>query len=1856
MFAVGCSDIMVGIGKKPSKPEESVFTVNGDGNYTVKAKGGDVVVKVTTNLEYNVIIPDEASWLSLAESRAVREESLTFSVEENEELEQRSAVISIVDAEGKELDSITITQEGAEPVFTTDGEGNYIVKAEGGDVVVKITTNLQYDVIIPDEASWLSLAESRAVREESLNFIVEKNQELEERSVLVELKGADSEVLQRITIKQEGADPMFKSNAESEYWVEAKGGEVLIEVTTNLQYDIVIEDDASWVTLADTRAVREETLRFKASENEELEERSAVVDLKSVDGELLQSFTIKQKGADPVFTTDGENNYIVKAEGGEIELKVTTNMVYDVVADAEWLNIADTRAMREESIIVSVAKNEEFKERSAAILLTSSKGATLQEITITQESDAANVPDNQIWYLATSRIEPSVEAVFGANILSNDFADGKGVITFDGAVKSVTNQAFAKIEALAMIALPKSVESVEEGCFAECSNLEKFVSSFATLDNRALVVDEVMVAFAPKGLTSYTTPREAKRIGEYTFAYCMELVKVTVDYDTEVIGAWAFTHCEELVNAHIADSVNTIEAGAFSYCYKLGMSGAYTVEDGFIMRGGTIVGSTGSGGSGGSGGGAGGGGGGGAGGGGGYGGSGTLTIPSKVTTIAAEAFKNYDGINEVVIPESVTEIYAWAFIGCRSLERVVCLPTVPPTAVFVDEVWDAFDGQHDNRKIYVPRNSVKAYREAEGWREYAEDIVSIDGIDPDTPETYMINYTATAKVVPSSDDFDVNIVANVWDENTGEGIICFDGELTELGYSAFYAEDALLTIELPNSVTTLQNQVFGYCSNLKTVTLGTKVKSLGGYLFTGCTSLESVVLPNSLTTIGDGAFSNCQSLQSINIPNSVTSMGTAVFSYCNSLKEFTGKYATDYGRLLVVNSSLYAFAYGCGKTEYTIPGGISSIGKGAFYGCNTIERVTIQSQVTAIGEWAFRSCENLKSISIAEGVKSIGTYAFQSCTSLESITLPSTIKSIKDCAFNACDNLVSIYCKATTPPTGAFAMFLRNAPEGKIYVPYSSVDKYREASYWSDYKEDIVAYDFEKDEIYDPNVGEDTKIYYTATSKIEPYYTGVGVFGAEIVSNEWDATTGEGVICFDDEVTILGDNAFYQRANLKSITIPESVVSVSAKAFQMSGLQEFKGKFASEDGCCVVIDGVLVAFAPKSTTSYTIPADVVEIGDNAFGYCWSVESVTIPQSVKRIGNYAFYDCGALSDVLIAEGVESIGDTAFASCDVLESVTIPNSVTTVGASLFISCENLASVEIGAGITRLENRMFDSCYMLADVTIPESVTSIGKEVFMNCKSLESITLPSSIVSVGESAFYSCENLKSVYCEPTTPPAVVYNWSWSAFGGNAEDRKIYVPAESIDAYKSAEGWSEYADAIVGYNFTTGEIVLPRPNVASAEELQAALDGAIEGDNIITFVSDIVGPVIISQQEGKNIIIDGAGYQFDGTMYIHGNSRYNGAETLLIHNVDFQTSSNSLDFISQSYINGADVNYPHNITFENCTFAGGSVVVGLRLRQAKNVLIKSCRMEGGHSLAQLAACNNVVFDGVELTASRVVSLGSSTDVVINNCSFEATSYGLRAEPNGNLVVNNSTIKASQPIIVHKLNAGSYSVDLSGVNTLIPTVDGDYQVVFTNGDYRDTYVEPLGEWSITGAEGYKIFPEAEVADERAVDLGLSVKWASCNVGANAPEECGDYFAWGEIAPKEVYTLDNCLTNGLKLDDISGNPQYDAAAANWGGDWRVPTIAEFQELIDNCTWESVCLNDMQGMQVTGPNGNSIFLPAAGTCPNGSPTSVGVRGYYWSSTPYEEGKTSAYAINFLGEYYNSYWIGRYNSLSIRPVID
>ena len=185
--------------------------------------------------------------------------------------------------------------------------------------------------------------------------------------------------------------------------------------------------------------------------------------------------------------------------------------------------------------------------------------------------------------------------------------------------------------------------------------------------------------------------------------------------------------------------------------------------------------------------------------------------------------------------------------------------------------------------------------------------------------------------------------------------------------------------------------------------------------------------------------------------------------------------------------------------------------------------------------------------------------------------------------------------------------------------------------------------------------------------------------------------------------------------------------------------------------------------------------------------------------------------------------------------------------------------------------------------------------------------------------------------------------------------------------------------------------------------------------------------------------------------------------------------------------------------------------------------------------------------------------------------------------------------------------------------------------------------------------------PVNKVQTHQAIDLGLpsGTKWASCNVGANKPEEYGDYYAWGETTTKKEYTKENYqyYENGKYLNigaDISGT-QYDVARAKWGGKWRIPTKDEVKELVDNCKYEWTTLNGVKGGKFTGPNGNSIFFPAAGRRWHGDLYGAGSNGDYWSSTQNPGYSGSAYYLGFYSGraywYYNVRGYGR----SVRPVV-
>ena len=347
-------------------------------------------------------------------------------------------------------------------------------------------------------------------------------------------------------------------------------------------------------------------------------------------------------------------------------------------------------------------------------------------------------------------------------------------------------------------------------------------------------------------------------------------------------------------------------------------------------------------------------------------------------------------------------------------------------------------------------------------------------------------------------------------------------------------------------------------------------------------------------------------------------------------------------------------------------------------------------------------------------------------------------------------------------------------------------------------------------------------------------------------------------IIIPNGVEELGDCVF-RETGLVSITIPESVNNIGVGLLTMCPLlKEIKGKFASDDGRCLIVNGTLNSFAPNGLIEYVIPSSVTKIGFNVFRYS-NLKNITIPNGVTSIGEMAFMNCENLQSITIPENVCEIGNYAFSSCfglkefkgkfssddgrslvidrvleyvapSLLVNYTIPNNVTKIADSAFSGCENLQSIIIPENVVEIGVGVFSHCPQLRNVSIGNGVTSIGQTAFYYCESLQRITFPKSITFMGSHILCGCQNLKEIYCRAITPP----EGNEYMFLENSVGRKIYVPTESVQTYRTAPYWEDYALYIVGYDFSDSIV----PDYISTDYSQdgkvTALQTATVGDGI--------------------------------------------------------------------------------------------------------------------------------------------------------------------------------------------------------------------------------------------------------------------------------------------------------------------------------------------------------------------------------------------------------------------------------------
>ena len=573
--------------------------------------------------------------------------------------------------------------------------------------------------------------------------------------------------------------------------------------------------------------------------------------------------------------------------------------------------------------------------------------------------------------------------------------------------------------------------------------------------------------------------------------------------------------------------------------------------------------------------------------------------------------------------------------------------------------------------------------------------------------------------------------------------------VASIASTAFYNCKSLTSVTIPSSVTSIGNNAFGNCSVLASVIIPNNVTSIGDNAFASCIGLTSVTIGNSVTTIGDGAFGGCIGLTSVTIPNSVTSLSG--FSGCSGL------------------------------TSISIPNSVTSIGSNAFSGCYGLTSITIPATVTSIGNNAFAYCRGLTTVNIPNTVTSMGATVFADCSELTSVTIGSGIATIWSQTFSGCTKLVDVYCVRKKVPITESDVFKSSHIEyATLHVPESSIDAYKAATPWKDFKS-IVKIDSPKHNLTYMVDGVEYKNFEieegeSITPEAEPTregYTFSGWSGIPDIMPAEDVTV-TGTFSLG---TVKIGNIWY------NIIENTDVAEVTYGNWDNSYYKNDDDRYSGE----IVI--------PQEITYNEKVYPVTTIGSNAFKFCKGLTSIVIPNSVTSIEDYALLYCTSLISINIPNSVTSIGAGAFAYCNGLNSINIPNSVTSIGVNAFSNCTNLSSINIPNSVTSIEGFAFKVCSNLTSISIPNSVTSIFMYTFQDCSELTTITIGSGVNNIYTKAFSGCSKLTDVYCYANNVPytdANVFDDS------NIEFATLHVKESSIDAYKAATPWKDFKNIV--------------------------------------------------------------------------------------------------------------------------------------------------------------------------------------------------------------------------------------------------------------------------------------------------------------------------------------------------------------------------------------------------------------------------------------------------------------------------
>ena len=822
--------------------------------YTVSDQGETISVDLKSNVEFSVKMP-EVDWITEENaSRAMSSHTLKYVISPNEDYDSRSAEIVFYDKNSNATDTLKVIQAQKDAIVIS--QKNYEVKAAGETIEVKLSTNVEYEVTMP-EADWISQVSSRALTEHTLYFKVNESTSEDDRSAEIVFKDKNSDLSEKVTITQKGI--IVLSLTQDEYTISDAGETISVELKSNVEYGIQMPE-VDWIKQeTNSRASSTETLKFIVSANETYDSRSAEIVFYDKNSSVTDTLKISQAQKDAIVIS--QKNYEVDAEGETIEVKLSTNVEFEVVMpEADWVSQVTSRALTEHTLYFNVNENTSEDDRSAAIVFKNKNSELSDTIQIHQESP---IQAGYVDGVVTIKTAGTMKSLLGSDYLNITSLKIVGPINGDD-VSCLRGMLGSKGK---LTTLDLSEASIVEGGGKYFYHGD---SDLRTSNNEI----GVYMFSGCKNLTSIILPNNVTSIKTYAFSGCTSLTSITTPKSVTLYAYRAFEDCKNIKKVYIEDLTAWLNSTFGEEGNPLHNGSRLYLNDKEVTE---------------------------------------LVIPENITSIKAYAFHGCISLESLKINENVTSIGSIAFYGCKALESIdipngvtsiggsafeECISLVSietPNSVtsigngaFADCISlesAIINSGAIGERVFKECTSLKTLTIGNGVTKIGKDCLPSDNT--------IINIKDIAAWCNTELPYQLynQVLFNgqeIIDLVIPEGVTSIKDYTLNFAYKKGYTgyDLPIKSVTIPGSVTEIEKYAINSSSiHIKDLAAWCKIKLENKILdntklYLNDKEITDLIIPDNITSINRYTFQGCPSLTSVTIPESVKEISIESFQNC----------------------------------------------------------------------------------------------------------------------------------------------------------------------------------------------------------------------------------------------------------------------------------------------------------------------------------------------------------------------------------------------------------------------------------------------------------------------------------------------------------------------------------------------------------------------------------------------------------------------------------------------------------------------------------------------------------------------------------------------------------------------------------------------------------------------------------------------------------------------------------------------------------------------------------------------------------------------------------------------------------------